>query len=221
MTSHSKTLLPISPQLMPGMSLSLCINLSWRLKSPEAAELAMMLCSVPSGVALRSEAPDGKVDGPWSREDTSRKASNRVTGWGFLGCANFSGFEIPGRVWLGLLPRSPAVSDVFVSKQGRRGNLRALSSQNMTRILVLRRRCSLSNSRKPSDAALLILQTHHSSQLLSIPRTVYRHDSPHSLVLLYLQSYSYLSSSPIISSHNDIPTPHPQHLSNHSSSHSK
>ena len=42
MTSHSKILFPTRPQLMPGMSLSLCMSLSWRLKSPEAAELAMM-----------------------------------------------------------------------------------------------------------------------------------------------------------------------------------
>jgi len=42
MTSHSKMLFPTSPQLMPGMSLSLCICLSWRPKSPEAAELAML-----------------------------------------------------------------------------------------------------------------------------------------------------------------------------------
>ena len=42
MTSHSKILLPTRPQLIPGMSLSLCMSLSWRLRSPEAAELAMM-----------------------------------------------------------------------------------------------------------------------------------------------------------------------------------
>ncbi len=42
MTSHSKMLLPTRPQLMPGMSLSVCICLSWRLKSPEAAEPAMV-----------------------------------------------------------------------------------------------------------------------------------------------------------------------------------
>ena len=42
MTSHSSTLLSTSPQLIPGMSLSLCICFNWRPRSPEAAELAMM-----------------------------------------------------------------------------------------------------------------------------------------------------------------------------------
>ena len=43
-TSHSNTLSDMRPQLIPGMSLSLCMILSWRVRSPEAAELAMADC---------------------------------------------------------------------------------------------------------------------------------------------------------------------------------
>ena len=41
MTSHSNMLSLTSPQLIPGMSLSLCICFNCRLKSPEAAEPPM------------------------------------------------------------------------------------------------------------------------------------------------------------------------------------
>lgn len=60
MTSHSKTLLSMRPQLMPGMSLSLCISLSWRLRSPEAAELAILLCSKPNVDYVEGLTPDLK-----------------------------------------------------------------------------------------------------------------------------------------------------------------
>ena len=42
MTSHSKMLLSARPQLIPGMSLSVCICLSWRVSSPPAAVVAML-----------------------------------------------------------------------------------------------------------------------------------------------------------------------------------
>ena len=53
MTSHSKTLFPTRPQLIPGVSLSLCMIFSWRLKSPEAAELAMVTrCDGVDGISV-------------------------------------------------------------------------------------------------------------------------------------------------------------------------
>lgn len=38
MTSHSNTELPTSPQLIPGMSLSVCICLNWRPRRSAALE---------------------------------------------------------------------------------------------------------------------------------------------------------------------------------------
>ncbi len=75
MTSHSKTLFPMRPQLMPGMSLSLCMSLSWRLKSPEAAELAMM-------ISFRRWGVDGFSAGFGSCSRRTRKASDRDAGSG-------------------------------------------------------------------------------------------------------------------------------------------
>lgn len=46
MTSHSMILLSTRPQLIPGISLSPCICLSWRLSSPAAAVFVMVLSSV-------------------------------------------------------------------------------------------------------------------------------------------------------------------------------
>lgn len=46
MTSHCRTLLSTSPQLMPGMSLSLCICLSCLPRRPAAGDVGMfgLLC---------------------------------------------------------------------------------------------------------------------------------------------------------------------------------
>lgn len=50
MTSHSKTLLPTNPQLIPGMSLSVCICLNWRVRMMEALD-----CDPPAGEAMLSD----------------------------------------------------------------------------------------------------------------------------------------------------------------------
>lgn len=52
-TSHSKTLLSTSPQLMPGMSLSVCMCLNCRPSSPAAADVGVaMVGKVWAGVSV-------------------------------------------------------------------------------------------------------------------------------------------------------------------------
>lgn len=48
MTSHSYKLLFTRPQLIPGMSLSVCICLYWRLRMMEE----LLRCSPPAGEAM-------------------------------------------------------------------------------------------------------------------------------------------------------------------------
>ena len=82
MTSHSKTLFPMRPQLIPGISLSLCISLSWRLKSPEAAELAIAVFLEPSEWRRATPHCFGLME-----HDAQGKPWTAVQPREFLGCA--------------------------------------------------------------------------------------------------------------------------------------
>ena len=64
MTSHSNILSLTSPQLIPGTPLSLCICFSCRLKSPEAAELAMGRSVYDMGEEREEERRDA-LGGGW------------------------------------------------------------------------------------------------------------------------------------------------------------
>lgn len=52
MTSHSKTLFPTRPQLIPGISLSVCICLNWRVR---------MMAALLFWGAAEPAPPDGEV----------------------------------------------------------------------------------------------------------------------------------------------------------------
>ena len=65
MTSHSNTLLPTSPQLIPGMSLSVCIALNCFASRSAALDEAAEFEAIFSVIPLESGGADRVVRGSW------------------------------------------------------------------------------------------------------------------------------------------------------------